>query len=780
MAYAKDSIVVKNQFTTKYKAGYGSTVGVFFAKYINREDATESLLPNTTNDLESILLRYDNRKQITKSAIRGKYDLSYLHEHLSDKSGGRAFSNEKISLSSDDVVVLSQMLQDLWSDGHTVQKMVVSFRLDYLKDLNIVPQDLKINKRGDYKGHVDQLKLRLALQNTLKDFTKDYVNPVYVGAIQLDTLQVHAHILIVDNCDLSKSNRLVKRDGIWQERGKYRQSELNNFKTTLNYQLELSKDAKSFYLQPVLEHENIYNNMSTLTSRYYSTDIQLQRILLSLPKDKDLWYMACDDKSMIYPKKLVSEYVDDSIKTYDKALHFDELYNKLRTKALKMKRPLQYLQQQVNKVKTKLGDSVLSTLKNVVDTVTTATRSNFLKFQARSNNEIKRFAEVTKNGWVKFNYKLDKFKNRLKKHLDSFDDYSQQIAVFDLEAQTNNVSDEAYDLRNYYEIQRDYHAALVDKYHYFLPYTFAQGNLSDYQKRQEQLNQKYEVLINDLQNRGELVLAEVNENIAHSLLNDNSLSAFVNTRLSNDTTIGQQLLSKLKDKRYTYSDDFIEYISLLEKSDIRYTGLSSFLGIEDKLSIHKLDSSIKIEDYLREANLLSLECFKEGLISYDRVINNRLKAFDDDLTKGVSQIRFNQVKAYDLHDLRDDSFLSTFGKFIVSDNNILAYENVVRQRFQATSLAADFLNQLGDDDKLIQAQAQLKELQEQSKLVLQLSSTNELQLSDADKLNSSSFNNLIERYDSTFSLTDASKINHSQMISMQKTIDNDMLELGNE
>ena len=48
-------------------------------------------------------------------------------------------------------------------DSHTVLKTVISFDQGYLKEKGIVAPDFEVKERGDYRGHIDQMKLRLAV-----------------------------------------------------------------------------------------------------------------------------------------------------------------------------------------------------------------------------------------------------------------------------------------------------------------------------------------------------------------------------------------------------------------------------------------------------------------------------------------------------------------------------------------------------------------------------------------------------------------------------------------
>src|SRR5699024_8004803 len=105
----------------------------------------------------------------------------------------------------------------------------------------VLPPDFKYKGRGSHMGHVDQLKLRTAITKGVDDMTKtgQFVDPMWVGTIQMDSGHVHSHIALVDQ---EFSSFRMKSDGA--DRGKINQREMYQFRKGIHYQLEDTKALK--------------------------------------------------------------------------------------------------------------------------------------------------------------------------------------------------------------------------------------------------------------------------------------------------------------------------------------------------------------------------------------------------------------------------------------------------------------------------------------------------------------------------------------------------------
>ena len=77
-------------------------------------------------------------------------------------------------------------------------RTVLSFDPKYLEDNHVVDDGFVFYKRGDYRGHIDQMRLRTAIDNGIRRLSPDFDDLRYVGLIQVDTAHVHCHLCMVD------------------------------------------------------------------------------------------------------------------------------------------------------------------------------------------------------------------------------------------------------------------------------------------------------------------------------------------------------------------------------------------------------------------------------------------------------------------------------------------------------------------------------------------------------------------------------------------------------
>ena len=170
----KQAIVVTNDFTNKHEMGHGSTIDKYIQGYSARADATQSI-PQVGMAREWLnhLDWLDSEGQFLSN--RDFDDLA--NDYLT--SQGVSFNQDSLSLSPD---VLSQDAHDIqqaYLDGHSVQKIVISFDTDYLIEQNTVDLDRTRDMNGNYNSQsfpgggfdlVDDLKLRYAVQRGMNNY----------------------------------------------------------------------------------------------------------------------------------------------------------------------------------------------------------------------------------------------------------------------------------------------------------------------------------------------------------------------------------------------------------------------------------------------------------------------------------------------------------------------------------------------------------------------------------------------------------------------------------
>lgn len=198
----KQSIVVVNEFSVptpgggKHGGSRGGTPGAYVMRYMARKGATEPVTPIRQRDTEDFILRYMARESATEKAV-SRHQLKDNVLHVSGQ-GGVAFGYGQPSLSDEGVRRASADIQRLFDEGHTVMKTVLSFSPEYLQETGVVPKGFVAQNKGDYRGHIDQMRLRMAIMHGLERMGHRFDDLRYVGVIQVDTLHVHCHLAMVD------------------------------------------------------------------------------------------------------------------------------------------------------------------------------------------------------------------------------------------------------------------------------------------------------------------------------------------------------------------------------------------------------------------------------------------------------------------------------------------------------------------------------------------------------------------------------------------------------
>lgn len=269
----KKSIVIRNEFSNKYYAqdskSLGSRGGSFQAYiigYMARDMASDHLFPLESQENRVFLEDYSeyiNERLLGKlSSLSDEVDV-YGSLDVEDKTrmhkyDGLAFDDKSLSMTYDEVFAKSKQIQNAFDAGHSVQKFIISFTDEYLKEMNVLPKDFELEKRGDHFEQVDQLKLRQSIQDGMQAMMKigGYEDPAWIGLIQLDTKHVHAHMVA---CDQVFAQARLKEDGL--DRGKIYADEKTAFRNACTQSLErhigLTRDTDQVSLLNQMMHSNL-------------------------------------------------------------------------------------------------------------------------------------------------------------------------------------------------------------------------------------------------------------------------------------------------------------------------------------------------------------------------------------------------------------------------------------------------------------------------------------------------------------------------------------------
>lgn len=266
-----------NEFTNQQSsAKYGKSPGKYITDYMSREKDTEQLLPY--QDLtEDAVSRINQRVARVKNAQYRPRQISRFEEELFNEKrlDGRSFGNGKISLSQKALYDSSRRIQKAFDEGHSVQKLVVSFSHGYLRKKKVIPDDFKYRGRESFRGQVDHLKLRQAVVDGMTAYLEEggFKDPEWVGALQLDTTHPHVHLAIADK---AWSSVRAHRSG--GDRGKANTREMRAFRLACDASLDRLLDLKPYVKQPQMERNHMHLQVLSYQMDWVASQHNLQAV----------------------------------------------------------------------------------------------------------------------------------------------------------------------------------------------------------------------------------------------------------------------------------------------------------------------------------------------------------------------------------------------------------------------------------------------------------------------------------------------------------------------
>lgn len=380
----KQDIVIKSKFGTK-------SAGNYILRYTSREGATESL------EIYDYITKYTPRYNATEQLKQeGALDDEVWRkdEDLLRKEGVM-FGNRGISYSDKTVKEAARVTQKASDEGHVAIIPLLSFSHEYLIEKGIVEQDMeRPTEDGEYKGKIDQLKLRSAVTDTLNKMHQDmgFNKPEWTATIHLDKQHVHAHITTIET-DEPKDKRMIwvdeevpektprmkwhvddksskyttsiNEDGFfiykrndevvatqektqkgnpkWMtndvktgkkelvERGKIHESTKNKMRNRLDRSLSQTKDIRPF-VKDVGDKRRLTKSLTINTIDYNDvTAKKLQALQIALPDNKNMWKASSNAKKMERPHELANEIVDDIWTRHRSGVDLDEYENAIKS-----------------------------------------------------------------------------------------------------------------------------------------------------------------------------------------------------------------------------------------------------------------------------------------------------------------------------------------------------------------------------------------------------------------------------------------------------------------
>lgn len=459
------SIVIVNEYTVKGsdgKGSRGSTPGDYVTRYMARNKATESLTPVRLTEQEDYIRRYMARREACEpldvSVAQIKQDM-----RAAQGMGGVAFGYGSVSLSDDKLRVCAHDIQEQFDKGKTVMKTVVSFTEEYLRQNGIITDDFEFKNSGDYRGNLDQMKLRMGIMDGLAKMSRNYDDLQYIGVIQVDTKHVHCHLAMVD-----KGIGTIMSDG--NQRGTLSEKSKRLFRRGLDMSLDSGKAIQHMSSNVTHDRRNALCYIKRHTHEVMRENDMPQFLLACLPEDKQVWRAGTNRKDMKKANAIVREYVTQLLSQpdsgYREALQSVDAYAREREKRenLGERGYRKFYKQGQERIIKDCMNGVYSVLKSVPDTDRTV-RTPMLEAMSMPYEDMA--GDAGSDPMIEFGFKLRSYSSRLKHHKKESTRWRDEIKQYEASDSVSEDSRPVYDFMLY---EQRYQEMLMCKYQHFLAF----------------------------------------------------------------------------------------------------------------------------------------------------------------------------------------------------------------------------------------------------------------------------------------------------------------------
>lgn len=593
-------IVIINRYSSKFhsqQGGGGKTPGNFIVGYTSRLDATEQyIISDKVIDDRNFAFLQDIRNFVgdirkTSSEV---VDLS--------KRDGRSFGNLSLDYSDERLNNQAKKIQELYDDGHSVLKTVISFSDKYLKENDLIDE----NNKGNLFNSVDNMKMRKAFTEAMNKMNDvgDFTNPEWIASFQYDRNALHAHLVIADDVDLRSSKRKVPSarqnsdDGVGkhiEDRGKILEPEKKEFRKSFDEEINNMKSLETF-------HD--LNKMNEI-----SLQSHLNNNLLKKEHMKQLL-----SKAVMAPGVEKQAAIESYSNNLQEINGLDPRKNRNRSELIHQ---------------------------NIRD-----------KF-----SNIK----VANNKYVNKPNLISKYQERLNEHLTAATLSQEQLYNYDEKNNQHLVSDSAKVMRPFYKQQLLSNAALVDKYRFLLNNNSENKLFKTENSDNLTMLDKRETLIDYGKENGCFVQA--NESLINKTLNDSKLQKILDKKVEGktiSTTLEEISNGQNKDALNFQIQYILNYVGEKDKS---YENLGDRIVIE-LLEHNTTDLNVENneyyenvyfkklnEDYINELSDYRYQQFLKGEITSDRLIDYEEVKERFEETRDINDIpNANKIENYALND----------------------------------------------------------------------------------------------------------------------------------
>ena len=668
------SVVIVNEYSCKTPTGgtRGGTPGDYVLRYMSRGGAVEGVTP-VRYDNEAYVLRYMARQDATEQATFEDDDVVPVRKLKKSMKkitgqGGIAFGYGDFSLSDKKLKSAAKDIQKQFDEGHTVLKTVISFDEDYLREMGVVAPDFHLNNPGDYRGNIDQLKLRLAVMNGLDKMSKAYDDLRYIGVIQVDTKHVHVHLAMVD-----AGHGQLATDGT--QRGKLYPEDKKRLRRGIDMFLGESQNVKMMCSNIEYDKRNTLCFVKRFTHRVMQERSFTQFMLSTLPENRNLWRYGTNDRRMRKPNALIESYVESMLAQpdsgYDKAVEDIKRYARHRAKRedLSKVEEEKLVRHGEEKVREICVNAVYEALKKVrqEDMIV---ETDFMRYMAMDKETTARARIMnaknnTEDKFLDFTFRLRTYKTRLDDAKYKYQFMREYLQDYNEQEKAGNVRPEASVLKTFYETEMNYQHMLMDKYRHFLRFLPESG---EYDRKVAEIIaegvriKNLDRMINDDRIRKMTAdnAEEYGKNIYHetggrNLSKDIDAPSILSSRLAHLQEVHAENVKNL-------SDELVLSGMILDEADTEMplkAGMSHRFDSVKHMDLHKMSydfagpfevpqdlaseyihmAEVRQQAYMAASNYLEMTGQEDILLDFDVEDIDEMKAFADRLTdKGRVQI----------------------------------------------------------------------------------------------------------------------------------------------
>lgn len=460
----KSSIVIVNEYTIKTGSKSGSrggTPGNYVLEYMARTGATEPITPARLHELDTYIEKYMAREEATE-----RYDsVPKMKKSLrqKEKYGGVGFGYGDVALSDEKLRYAAKDIQYQFDIGKTCMKTVISFDEEFLREHGIIDEDFYCQKKGDYRGHIDQMKLRYAIMNGIEKMSRNYDNLQYIGVIQVDTMHVHCHLCMVD-----KGRGNLMPDGT--QRGKLLPNDKKLLRRGIDTYLDRKQRVKMMSSSVSYDKRNAVCYIKKFTHKTLAQQGLPQFLLACLPDNRNLWRASTNRQEMRKPNAIVREYVlsilDRPDSGYREAMADVMKYADYRTEreGLDASQRNQLIRNGENNIIEDCMNSVYSVLRTIPKS-DMVVRTPMLEAMSMDYDDMA--AQAVNDPMMEFGFKLRSYSSRIKHHRKEYHKYRDEYRNYQA---TEGKSEDSEALGNYLRDEAEYNAMLMVKYQYFLSF----------------------------------------------------------------------------------------------------------------------------------------------------------------------------------------------------------------------------------------------------------------------------------------------------------------------